>query len=212
MANQPLRTEATPSAAAQCATTPPRLPALAVLDEALIMRIAEGDKLAMRALFARHQLRVYRFLRRAVHDPQLAEDLVSEVFLDVWRHAGQFARRAAASTWLLSIARHKALSALRRRKEARLDEATAATIPDEHDDPEVELAKSEQGAILRDCLRRLSCDHREIIDLTYYQGMGIEAVAEIVGIPANTVKTRMFHARKHLATLLAAAGVTRAAS
>jgi RNA polymerase sigma-70 factor (ECF subfamily) len=183
-----------------------------VADEALIARIAEGDRLAMRALFARHQVRVYRFVLRAGHDPQIAEDLVSEVFLDVWRHAGQFAQRSTASTWLLSIARHKALSARRRRKDLRLAEATVAAIADERDDPEAAVVKSERGAILRNCLQRLSPDHREIIDLTYYQGVGIEAAAEIIGIPANTVKTRMFHARKHLAALLAAAGVTREAS
>ena len=205
MTNQSLRIEARP-----CTATPPLRPAQ--VDEALIARIAEGDKLAMRALFARHQVRLYRFLLRTVHDPQLAEDLVSEVFLDVWRHAGQFARRSAASTWLLSIARHKALSLLRRRKDAPLDEATGAAIADERDDPEAAVAKSEQGAVVRDCLRRLSPAHREIIDLTYSQGMGIEAVAEIVGIPANTVKTRMFHARKHLAALLEAAGIDRVAS
>jgi RNA polymerase sigma-70 factor, ECF subfamily len=176
-------------------------------DAALLARIAEGDRLAMRALFARHQVRVYRFVLRAVHDRELAEDLLSEVFLDVWRNAFQFAQRSAASTWLLSIARHKALSALRRRKDVALDDAVAAAIPDERDDPETAVAKSEQGAILRDCIERLSTDHREIVDLVYYQGMGVDAAAEIVGIPPNTVKTRMFHARKQLALMLEAGGV-----
>jgi RNA polymerase sigma-70 factor (ECF subfamily) len=204
MANQPLRIDAVPFPAL---ATPAPIPAASY--ESLIARIAAGDKLAMRALFSRHQVRVYRFVLRAVHDPELAEDLVSEVFLDVWRHAGQFAQRAAASTWLLSIARHKALSALRKRKDAPLDETTAGAIPDTCDDPEVAVARSEQGAILRDCLQRLSANHREIIDLAYYQGMRIEAVAEILGIPPNTVKTRMFHARRQLASLLQAAGVER---
>ncbi len=202
MANQPLRIDATPFAA------PPRPPMqAAATDDTLMARIAERDKLAMRALFGRHQARVYRFVLRAVHEPVLAEDLVSEVFLEVWRHAGQFAQRSAAATWLLSIARHKALSALRRHKHAPLDEATAAAIADQRDDPEAVVAKSQRGAILRDCLRQLSSDHREIIDLTYYHGMGIEAAAEIVGIPVNTVKTRMFHARRRLAALLECAGV-----
>ena len=84
-------------------------------DEVLIGRIASGDRLAMQVLFARHHVRVYRFVLRLVNDPTLAEDLISEVFLDVWRQAGRFEARSAVSTWLLAIARFKALSALRKR-------------------------------------------------------------------------------------------------
>jgi RNA polymerase sigma-70 factor (ECF subfamily) len=186
---------------------PPALPA--TCDAALIGRIAAGDKLAMRALFARHHVRIFRFVARLVRDHQLAEDVVSEVFLEVWRHAAAFEARSAASTWLLSIARFRALSALRRRGEAQLDEATAAAIPDSADDPEVTVRKRERGEILHDCLARLSPDHREIVDLVYYHGMAISEVATIVGIPENTVKTRMFHARKQLSVLLAAAGIDR---
>jgi RNA polymerase sigma-70 factor (ECF subfamily) len=181
----------------------------AACDAALIARIAAGDKLAMRALFARHQLRIFRFALRLVRDRQLAEDVTSEVFLEVWRHAAAFAARSAASTWLLSITRFKALSMLRRRGEAPLEDAAAAAIADAADDPEVTVRKKERGEILRHCLTRLSPDHREIVDLVYYQGMTIGEVADIVGIPENTVKTRMFHARKQLSVLLAAAGVDR---
>jgi RNA polymerase sigma-70 factor (ECF subfamily) len=191
-------------------TAPDRPPATpAASDEALIMRIAGGDKLAMRALFARHHVSVYRYALRFSRDRQLAEDLVSEVFLAVWRHAALFEARSAASTWLLAIARFKALSFLRRRGEAPMDDATAAAVADTADDPELTIRKKQQGELLRDCLARLSPDHREIVDLVYYQGMGIAAVAAIVGIPQNTVKTRMFHARKQLSVLLRAAGVDR---
>jgi RNA polymerase sigma-70 factor (ECF subfamily) len=187
----------------------PPAPMPAAGDEALIVRIAAGDKLAMRALFARHHVRLYRYALRFVRDRQLAEDLVSEVFLAVWRHAAMFEARSAASTWLLAIARFKALSFLRRRGDAQMDDETAAAIADTADDPEVTIRKKQQGELLRDCLARLSPDHREIIDLVYYQGMAIAAVAAIVGIPENTVKTRMFHARKQLSVQLRAAGVDR---
>jgi RNA polymerase sigma-70 factor (ECF subfamily) len=200
----PLRIDR-PVTSPDCATPAPP----AACDAALIGRIAAGDKLAMRALFARHHVRVFRFLARLVRDPQLAEDLVSEVFLEVCRHAATFEARSAASTWLLSIARFKALSLLRRRGEAQLDDTTAAAVPDSADDPEVMVRKKERGEILQDCLTRLSPDHREIVDLVYYQGMAIGEVAAIVGIPLNTVKTRMFHARKQLSVLLAGAGIDR---
>ena len=91
-------------------------------DEVLISRIAGGDRLAMQVLYARHHVRVYRFVLRLVRNEATAEDLISEVFLDVWRQAGKFEGRSAASTWMLSIARFKALSALRRRPEEELDE------------------------------------------------------------------------------------------
>jgi RNA polymerase sigma-70 factor, ECF subfamily len=181
----------------------------ATSDEALIGRIATGDKVAMQVLFARHHVRVYRFVLRLVRDQTQAEDLISEVFLDVWRQAGRFEARSAVSTWLLAIARYKALSALRRRPDEELDEETAAAIEDPGDDPETALEKKDKGEILRKCLTALSPEHREIIDLVYYHEKSVEEVAEIVGIPENTVKTRMFYARKRLAELLKAAGVDR---
>jgi RNA polymerase sigma-70 factor, ECF subfamily len=97
-------------------------------DEVLIVRIAGGDRLAMQVLFARHHVRVYRFVLRLVRNEATAEDLISDVLLDVWRQAGKFEGRSAVSTWMLSIARFKALSALRRRPEQELDEETAEQI------------------------------------------------------------------------------------
>ena len=137
-------------------------------DEVLISRIAGGDPLAMQVLYARHHVRVYRFVLRVVRNEATAEGLISEVFLDVWRQAGKFEGRSAASTWMLSIARFKALSALRRRPEEELDEETAEQIEDHADDPETTLAKKEKELALRQCLAKLSADHREIVDLVYY--------------------------------------------
>jgi RNA polymerase sigma-70 factor, ECF subfamily len=178
-------------------------------DEALIERIAAGDKLAMQVLFARHQVRVYRFVLRLVRDQSVAEELVGEVFLDVWRQAGRFEARSTASTWLLAIARYKALSALRRRTDQELDDDKAATIEDPGDSPEVSVLKKNKGEVLRQCLTALTPEHREIIDLVYYHEKSVEEVAQIVGIGENTVKTRMFYARKRLSELLKAAGIDR---
>jgi RNA polymerase sigma-70 factor, ECF subfamily len=178
-------------------------------DEVLIGRIAGGDRLAMQVLFARHHVRVYRFVLRLVRNEATAEDLISEVFLDVWRQAGKFEGRSAVTTWLLSIARFKALSSLRRKPEQELDEETAEAIVDTADDPQAALEKKDKGEILRKALGALSVEHREIIDLVYYHEKSVEEVAAIVGIPENTVKTRMFYARKRLADLLKAAGIER---
>ncbi len=181
----------------------------ATSDERLIRRIAAGDRLAMQTLFARHHVRLYRFVLRLVRDPSTAEDLISDVFLDVWRQAGRFEGRSKASTWLLSIARFKALSALRRRHDEQLDEQAAAAIEDPADDPHAALEKTDRGLALRRCLAALSLEHREIVDLIYYHEKSVQEVAAIVGIPEGTVKTRMFHARKRLAELLRAQGAER---
>ena len=178
-------------------------------DDVLIGRIANGDRLAMQVLFARHQVRVYRFVLRLVRNEATAEDLISEVFLDVWRQAGKFEGRSAASTWMLSIARFKALSSLRKRTEEELDEETAGALEDHADDPEVLLAKKDKAVLLRQCLSRLSADHQEVVDLVYYHEKSVEEVAGIVGIPEATVKTRMFYARKKLSELLKDQGIDR---
>jgi RNA polymerase sigma-70 factor (ECF subfamily) len=178
-------------------------------DEVLIGRIAGGDRLAMQVLFARHHVRVYRFVLRLVRNEATAEDLISEVFLDVWRQAAKFEGRSAASTWMLSMARFKALSALRRRTEDELDDDTAGTIEAPEDDPETALAKKDKGTALRKCLEKLSAEHREIVDLVYYHEKSVAEVAVLVGIPEATVKTRMFYARKKLSELLKEQGIDR---
>src|ERR1700704_3651134 len=128
----------------------------ATSDEVLIGRIASGDRLGMQVLFARHHVRVYRFVLRLVREETKAEDLISEVFLDVWRQADRFEGRSAVSTWLLAIARFKALSSMRRRPEEELDEETAGAIEDVSDDPEVAVQKKDKSEILRKCLQTLS--------------------------------------------------------
>src|SRR5260221_11942706 len=118
-------------------------------DEVLIGRIANGDRLAMQVLYARHHVRVFRFVVRLVRDEATAEDLISEVFLDVWRQAGRFEGRSAVSTWMLAIARFKALSALRRRPDQELDEETAGAIEDPSADPAAALEKKHRRTMRR---------------------------------------------------------------
>jgi RNA polymerase sigma-70 factor, ECF subfamily len=178
-------------------------------DEVLTARVAGGDRLAMEVLYARHHVRVFRFVLRLVQDEPMAEDITTDVFLDVWRHADRFEGRSAVSTWVLGIARFKALSALRRRSVEPFDEQTAEAIEDPADNPAAALEKKDRSTIIRQCLRELPVQHREIIDLAYYHEKSLEEVAEIVGIPKNTVKTRMFRARTRLAGLLKLAGIER---
>ncbi len=186
--------------------------AQATSDEMLLESISDGNRTAMHMLYCRHNVRVYRFILRIVRDATTAEDLVSQVFLDVWRTAGQFQGRSQVSTWLLSIARFKALTAMRQRRFEDIDQEDVRQIADDADTPETSLDRSDTSAILRACVAKLSPAHREIITLVYYHEKSVEEVGAIIGIPQSTVKTRMFYARKQLADLLKGAGVDRFAA
>src|SRR5215813_6202081 len=118
-------------------------------DEALIAAIAQGDKRALQVLFGRHNVHVYRFVLRFLNDEAAAEDMVSEVFLDVWRQADRFEGRSQVSTWLMAIARFKALSSMRRKPDEELDEEVVGAIEDTSDDPEIAIQKKDKGAALR---------------------------------------------------------------
>jgi RNA polymerase sigma-70 factor, ECF subfamily len=172
-------------------------------DASLIKAIAAGNRSAMRTFYLRHNVRVFRFISRLVADRALAEDLVSDVFIDVWSKAGNFEGRSQVSTWLLAIARFKALSAIQRHREVLGDEPAMELVEDSADTPEETVLKDDRTAQLRRCLAQMSREHREVIDLVYYHEKSVEEVAEIIQLPKNTVKTRMFYARKRLAQLLA---------
>src|SRR6266436_1074935 len=167
-------------------------------DAALIRAIAASDRDAMHVLYVRHSVRVYRFVLRLTNDSSLAEDLVSEVFIDVWRGARGFKEKSQVSTWLLAIARNKALSAMRARLDEQLDDEMAITIADPADNAETTVNKRDRSRCVQHCLSLLSPLHREVIDLVYYHEKSIDEVARIIGAPENTVKTRMFYARRRM--------------
>jgi RNA polymerase sigma-70 factor (ECF subfamily) len=161
----------------------------------------------MELLFVRHHARIHRFIARITGNVSLAEDTVSEVFLEVWRGAGAFKRKSNVSTWLLAIARYKAMSALRRQVDGHLCEDAAAALVDGADDPETVAHQISRGAVIRKCLMQLPPTLREVVDLVYYHEKSVTEVAQIVGVPTGTVKTRMFHARSRMGALLEGAGI-----
>jgi len=178
-------------------------------DEALLGAIAKGDQRAMQVPYARYHVRVYRFVLRLTQDRSLAEDVVSDVFIDVWRQAGRFKGKSQVSTWVLAIARYKALSALRAHSDAQLDDNAGSSVADPTDDAETMMSKRDRSTTIQKCLAQLSAVHREVLDLVYYHERSVDEVAEIVGTPVSTVKTRMFYARKRMENLLEAAGLAR---
>ena len=182
-------------------------------DELLLQHVAEGDKAAMHIMVARHRARVFHFIRRMVRNSAIADDLVSQVFLDVWRTANKFEHRARVSTWLLSITRLKALSSLRKQAYESIDpDDDVAEIVDSADTPDVAFDRKTTNAILRACINRLSPAQRELIDLFYYRDKSAAEASEIIGVRYATAKSRLFYARKQLARMLVNAGFTLASN
>jgi RNA polymerase sigma-70 factor (ECF subfamily) len=190
--------------------TSPRLDgqnAARVSDGSLVDLIATGDRRAFETLYLRHRSQVFRYLIRLIGNDPVAEEIVNDVFLEVWRNAHRFEAKSQVATWLLGIARYKALSALRRRSEAQIDEDAVAAIADPADDPETTADRQSRSAILKKCLAQLPAAQRQVIDLVYFQDKSVEEVAKFVGVAANTIKTRMFYARNRMAGLLNEAGL-----
>jgi RNA polymerase sigma-70 factor (ECF subfamily) len=181
------------------------------LDDAeLLASVAAGNGEAMRSLFLRYRLYVYRFALRFLNNAELADDLTSEVFLDMWRQSGRFEGRSTVATWVLAIARNKALATRRQLSHAPFEEAELETIKDTADDPETAVHKIDRSRLLRQILADLPVKHREIVDLVYYHEKSIPEVATILGILHDTAKTRLFYARKHIAKRLKEASLDRA--
>ena len=176
-----------------------------VLDETLILRIAAGNTLAMRALSARHRVRIFRFIHSLCGDAALANDLAADTFLDAWQQVNSYDGSCAVSTWLLALARIKTNEALRGR--AAANEPAVAKPPRRR--PDTALRREDQVGVLRRCLSALSREDREILDLVYYHQQTIDAVAFILGLPVSAVIARMTRARAALNKKLATPALAR---
>ena len=171
---------------------------------ALLGRIADGDRRAFEDLYAIYARRVFRYMIRMVRDEARAEELTNDVLVDVWKGAARFEGRSKPSTWIFGIAHHKALNAFRggRLDTTELDERTPVADPAEG--PDADLDRRSLVAKVKEALGALSAEHREVVELTFFHGLSYPEIAEAVGIPTGTVKTRMFHAKKKLGPLLEA--------
>lgn len=179
-------------------------------DIALVARIAAGDKAAFETLFAAYGERVFRYAHRLISDVSRAEEVTNDVMMEIWKNAGSFEGRSKVSTWILGITRHLALNAVRGKQLETMDIDDAPEIADASQSAlSGALGRDRENLkqTLRAALGHLSDDHRDVIELTFFQGCTYQEIADIVGCPENTVKTRMFHARKHLKEILSGLGV-----
>jgi RNA polymerase sigma-70 factor, ECF subfamily len=172
-----------------------------IVEETLVTRVATGDIDAFEILYQLYEKRVYHYICTFVRDQSLAEEVVGEVMLAVWRSASHFAHQSRVSTWIFGIARHKALDALRRND--RPDHAAVAIddLPDLPSPQEtaIESIQREQlGTVMRQALSALSADHQEALRLVFYEELPYEDIARLLNIPEGTVKTRVFYAKQQL--------------
>lgn len=178
-------------------------------DEVLLEQIGQGDQQAFSQLYLRYQPRLVKYCARVLRDDMAqAADLVDEAMFDVWRSAESFAGRSKPSTWIYSIARNKMISWLRKTSELSLeDESILESLVDPSATPHEELAMDDMKQHLLRLMDQLTEEHREVIKWTYFEDKSVKEVAELLDISENTVKTRMFYARKRLAQLLEKAGI-----
>jgi RNA polymerase sigma factor (sigma-70 family) len=175
-------------------------------DARLLARISAGDRLAFERLYHLYFARLTRFLNRSTRSPPLIEEIVNDTMLVVWRKAPSWDASCKVSTWIFAIAwrrARKTLSALNHGADEAF-EAEADLVeagPDSQPDRQFALLRQHQAVDA--ALRALPADQRAVVQLTYFHDMGYADIADVLGCPENTVKTRMFNARRRLATLLA---------
>ena len=178
-------------------------------ERALLRAVAAADRGALKRLVALYTPRLFAYVFRMLNEASATEEVVNDTLFEVWRQAGSFRAQSRVSTWIFGIARYRALTAIRARPPKR---SGAGELEDEIDfdemesgdpGPEAAAEQSETRAQVAAALDHLSPPHREVIELTFYHGFTCEEIGDIVGCPANTVKTRMFHARARLRDLLA---------
>lgn len=172
-------------------------------DVDLLQRTAAGDRAAFEQLYRTHFRRLFGYIVRMVHDAALAEEVTSDVMVEVWKSAKRFRGASRVSTWMYGIARNKALSARRRPVAPTVDVEQAVELADSADLQDALLEHADVKEAVAKALAQLSAEHQEVMELTFYQGFSYPEIAEILGCPVNTVKTRMFYARQQLKVRLA---------
>ena len=173
----------------------------AALDAAAVARVAEGDAVALRDLYDRYGRVVYSFAYRLTHDATLSEECVQDVFVALWRRAGDFdPTRAKLTTWLFVVARNRAIELGRqkaRRPELRDDLEPAGSSPD----PADLIADADESQRVAEAMAELPEEQLAVLRLSYFDGLSHSEIAEVIGIPLGTVKGRMRLALERLRSL-----------
>jgi RNA polymerase sigma-70 factor (ECF subfamily) len=179
-------------------------------DEALLSLVASSDDLALAELYDRFGRVAYGLALRILRDEALAQDAVQEAFLAIWRSADRFlAERAKASTWILTLVHRRAVDLVRREDRRRGEPLESAGEPAASGTTEDEAELGFERRVVQEALRQLTPEQREALELGYYGGLTQSELAERLGQPLGTIKSRMFTGLSRLRDLLADAGLER---
>jgi len=166
-------------------------------DWGLIRLVGAGDQIALERLYKQYYRDLYRFILQVTRRADFVEDVINEVMLVVWERAADAVPRSKASTWILGIAHNKSMQALRRGR--------TALGQDDYDDQtsgqDAGFGEMETQEVMFALMRALSPEQRAVMELVYYHGLHYTEIAQMIDCPENTVKTRVFHARKKLRDL-----------
>ena len=183
----------------------------ALEDTILLEKIADGDRKAFQTLYIKYQPRLVKFCARLLkNDISIAADVADEALIEVWRSAGSFSGKSQPSTWIHAIARFRMIAYLRKNKEVLLDnDSESLNLEDTALSAEDKIFINDRNNQLIEGLGKLSNKHREIIELVYFRELSIKDISAMLDISDNTVKTRMFYARKHLKSILTTIGINK---
>jgi RNA polymerase sigma-70 factor (ECF subfamily) len=170
------------------------------VERELVRRISAGDREAFRDLYVRYHRRLARFLTRLLHRYEDAEEIINDTLWIVWQRAGDFRGASRVSTWIMGIAYRRALKMIRRA--VTHERAMLLEVADDASTMSDDVQVAEERQLLERGLATLPIEQRLVLELTYYMDHSCEEVAEIMECPVNTVKTRMFHARRKLRKIL----------
>ncbi|MEO8972906.1 MAG: sigma-70 family RNA polymerase sigma factor [Ktedonobacteraceae bacterium] len=174
----------------------------AIDDKQILKRIASGDREALAELYARYQQHIFRYLLQLTPDYGLAEEMLQDTFVAVWKSASTFEGRSTVRTWLISITRRQAHNTLRRHKLLTVDEADLEELATTEIEPEDFTLNSIARDELTVAFKQLAPVHREIIVLIFIEELSYPEAANVLGIPVGTVKSRLSNAKRTLRTLL----------
>lgn len=166
----------------------------------LLATVAMADQSAFERLYRQYEKRVYQYVYTLVNDQTVAEDIVGETMMAIWRGAGTFSGTSRVSTWIFGIARHKSLDAIRKlgRQQREVDLDGAMDLPNPQESPLEDVHRKQMETITQRALATLSREHQEVLRLVFYEELPYEEIAAMLSIPTNTVKTRVYYAKKRL--------------
>jgi RNA polymerase sigma-70 factor (ECF subfamily) len=177
---------------------------------AILSRLGAGDERALRELHALLGRRIVAFVLHRTNDMDMAQTVMVDTLMEVWKHPGRFRGESRLSTWVLGIARYKLLTALRQRDEATDDiDDHAETLESDLPETSVQVERLQEREHLRLCMDRLSGVQRECLHLLFFEGLTVEEISGVQGVPQGTVKTRLMHGRRQMKQCLETEGYAR---